>query len=525
MKRWQLVTVAVLTLLPIALFAGFGAWSLYQSGHWFWLWWTMPLCWSVSSLLWRRWQRPWELPLPDLDRTHWTPQDQAATKLIEAEQQRVGEYTAAQLTDPQFYTTMTQALSLKIAQHYHPKAKDPVASLSVVELLTAVQLISADVEDWFIKSVPGSHLITVGQWKMLGHAPAWWKTASNAGWVASIVMNPLNLGRYLVSRFAVEPLAGQVQQQLLGAFYTLYLRQAGYYLIELNSGRLRGGSQHYREWLARVERRTPEASPVVSTTATTVTPAALPEPVTITVAIIGQVKAGKSSLVNALLGERTAATDILPATKSVRRYDYTNAAHSERFVLLDTPGYSDAGTTALERQELHAAIQQADLVLLVLDARSPAREADRAALAELTEWSRQQPRLKPPAVLAVVNKIDGLSPVLEWAPPYDWETPGRPKEKSIAGALDYVREVFGSLIRTAIPTCCDRDRQRVWGLAEGLIPAMADALDSSRAAALLRELHATQDRRQYRQMVGQLWEAGQQLKALVKGDPPTAPGA
>ena len=28
---------------------------------------------------------------------------------------------------------------------------------------------------------------------------------------------------------------------LLGAFYTLYLRQAGHYLIELNSGRLRGG--------------------------------------------------------------------------------------------------------------------------------------------------------------------------------------------------------------------------------------------------------------------------------------------
>jgi small GTP-binding protein len=521
MKRWQLVTVAVLTLLPVALFAGFGAWSLYQSGHWFWLWWTLPLCWGASSFLWRRWQRPWELPLPELDRTHWTPQDQAATQLIEAEQQRINEFTAAQLTDPQFYTEQTQALSLKIAQHYHPGVKDPVAALSVVELLTAVQLISADVEDWFLKSVPGSHLITVGQWKLLGHAPGWWRTASNAGWVASIVMNPLNLGRYLVSRFAVEPLAGQVQQHLLGAFYTLYLRQAGYYLIELNSGRLRGGSQHYRDWLARVERRTPEQA-LVEASASPVSPVALPAPVTITVAIIGQVKAGKSSLVNVLLGERTAATDILPATKSVRRYDYTNAAHSERFVLLDTPGYSDAGTTALQRQELHTAIQQADLVLLVLDARSPAREADREALAELAEWSRQQPRLKPPPVLAVVNKIDGLSPVLEWAPPYQWQTPTRPKEHSIAGALDYVREVFGTLIRTAVPTCCDRDRQREWGVAEGLVPAMAEALDASRAAALLRELHATQDRRQYRQVVGQLWEAGRQLQSLVKGESPPA---
>ena len=43
--------------------------------------------------------------------------------------------------------------------------------------------------------------------------------------------------------------------------------------------------------------------------------------VTVTIAVIGQVKAGKSSLVNCLLGEQRAAVDVLPLTQTVQRYD------------------------------------------------------------------------------------------------------------------------------------------------------------------------------------------------------------
>jgi small GTP-binding protein len=508
-SRWQLIVLAVLSLAPVALFAGFGAWSLYESGRWYWIWWTLPVCWGLGSLLWRWWGRAIEIPVPDLDHAHWTPRDQAAWQIVEAEQKRVDEIAAADLTDPQYYTKITQELALKIARHYHPRAQDPLGSLSVVEILAAVDLISEDMEDWFLRFVPGSHLITVSQWRMLSNAPSWWDTAMNAGWVVSIALNPLNIGRFLASKYAMAPLTMQLQQHLLGAFYTLYLRQAGHYLIELNSGRLRGGSKRYRTVMGRLSG---EAGPVAEPAAAP----APPEAVTITIAVIGQVKAGKSSLINCLTGSHAAAVDVLPMTQQVRRHRLEWAERSEVLVLLDTPGYSDAGATDQQRRETREAVRQADLVLLVLDVRSPAREADLAALSDLQQWFAQQLQLKPPAIVAVLNKIDGLSPVLEWSPPYDWREPVRPKEKNIAQAAAYAREVFGARIVDVAPTCADLDHDRVYGVDEYLIPAMAQQLPSARAAALVRSLHAEYDRSRVRQVMGQVLEAGKKIKNVVE---------
>src|SRR5581483_4491122 len=116
MSRTRLITLAALWLIPMILLIGFGGWALYVSGQYFWIWWTLPVCWGLAAWLWRRWGREVTIPLPDLDRTHWTPQDQGAWAIVEAEQKRIDEFTAAQLTDPQFYTKMTEELALKIAK-------------------------------------------------------------------------------------------------------------------------------------------------------------------------------------------------------------------------------------------------------------------------------------------------------------------------------------------------------------------------------------------------------------------------
>jgi hypothetical protein len=504
MKHGMLVVIAVLSALPVVLFAGFGAWALYHSGHWVWLWWTLPVCWGLSGLLARRWARELIVPLPDLDRQTWTPRDAAAMQLVEVEQARVGEYAAAQLTDPQFYTKYTQELALKLARHYHPEAADPLGKRSVVEILAATRLIAEDVEEWFLKYVPASHLVTVEQWRLLQLAPSWWRTASHAGWIASVALNPLNFGRYLVSKLTIEPFTGQVQQQLLGTFFTLYVRQAGYYLIELNSGRLQGGSKRYRAWMERLQ--STAAPEVVVDTPTAATP---PEPARITVAVIGQVKAGKSSLINALLGEQRAVVDILPATAAVQRHRLHWPDRADELMLLDTPGYSDAGATPGQLRETQAAVAQADLVLLVLDARSPARQADVATLAALrAAWDAQSERT-PPAVVVVVNHVDGLSPVMEWAPPYGWETPVTKKEQTIAAAVAYAREVFGGHGAEYLPVCAEPTR--VWNVSTGLVMAMSRRLPGARSTALLRALHDEFRRDRIRQVAGQVLEAGQKL--------------
>ena len=82
MPRLQLLLIVILILLPIALFAGVGAWAIWQSGHMFWLSWMMPVCWGLVWVLLRR-AKSVEVALPEIgSRIHWTPHDKAAGEIV-----------------------------------------------------------------------------------------------------------------------------------------------------------------------------------------------------------------------------------------------------------------------------------------------------------------------------------------------------------------------------------------------------------------------------------------------------------
>ncbi|MBC8113094.1 MAG: 50S ribosome-binding GTPase, partial [Candidatus Saccharimonas sp.] len=480
-----------------------------------WLSWAMPVCWGLAWLLLRKARRI-EVPLPPFgSRIHWTPHDKAAAEIVAAEQKRIGdEATAEQLTDHTFFRDRTLDLATKVARHYHPRVANPLDALSVVEVLAVVRLVSEDMEEWFDKNIPGSHLVSIGQWRMLAKVPGWWTVASNAGWIASVVMNPFaGLARYALSRAFVDPVTKQVQDNVFGAFFMLYLRQVGFYLIELNSGRLRGGSARYRQAMGRLKGGPREASHSESGGDDV---AAKSEAVTVTIAIVGQVKAGKSSLANCLLGEQKAAVDVLPLTHDVTRYELGLDETNDRLVLLDTPGYSDAGATKAELAATREAVRQADLILLVMAATSPAKQADAMLLAEMNGWFREQHRLKPPSVVGVVSKIDGLSPLMEWSPPYRWEQPSRPKEQAIREAVEYARQAVGEGLASVVPVCTDRERGRVFGIEEWLLPTISLQLDEARACSLVRSLHHDHDRLKAWQVFSQLVASGRRIKEAVE---------
>ncbi len=524
MPRWRLILIAVLVLLPFVLLVGIGLWMAVQSGHWLWLSWMMPVSWGAAWLFLRS-SRQQELPLPEIgSRIHWTPQDQAAAAIITAEQSRVGEASAEQLINPEFYQQLTIDLATKLARHYHPKSTDLLGSLSLVELLTVSHLVSEDLEVWLQAYVPGSHLITVSQWRKLGNVPAWWNVLSNIGTIASVAWDPTKIPRFLAMRGAGDPLISQVKSNLLGAFCRFYMQRIGYYLIELNSGRLRGGSSRYRQTMESIN---PTEWPPRSADASG--PAeAQPTSVTVTIAIVGQVKAGKSSLANCLLGDQRAAVDVLPLTRDVTRYELTGSAVTERatdrLILLDTPGYSDAGSTAAQKQATREAVQQADLVLLVLAATSPAKQADAEMLADMSQWFQDHRQLKPPPVIGVISKVDALSPLLEWAPPYHWEEPSRPKEHSIRDAVDYATETLGTRLSSAVPVVTDREHGRIYGIEEWLLPTIALYLDDARAVSLVRTLHQEYDQQRTWQVVSQFIRAGRHIRDAVRTTaPPPAP--
>jgi predicted GTPase len=185
-------------------------------------------------------------------------------------------------------------------------------------------------------------------------------------------------------------------------------------------------------------------------------------------------------------------------------------------VLLDTPGYSDAGATREQIEGTREAVRQADLVLLVMAATSPAKQADAAMLADLTGWFREQHRLKPPPIIGVVSKIDGLRPVMEWSPPYDWQRPSRAKEKSIHEAVEYALQAACEGLKSIVPVCTDREHNRVFGIEEWLLPMITVQLDDARAVSLVRSLHQDYDSQRLLKTVSQLVHAGKQIMATVR---------
>ncbi len=117
-------------------------------------------------------------------------------------------------------------------------------------------------------------------------------------------------------------------------------------------------------------------------------------------AIVGRPNVGKSTLFNRLVGERVAIVEDAPGTTRDRIYATTEWRGRE-LSLIDTGGLDDPTTGAMEaavRRQAEAAIEEADVVLLVVDAKSGIVPVEHD-VADLLRRSR-----KP--VLLVANKAD-----------------------------------------------------------------------------------------------------------------------
>jgi GTP-binding protein len=118
------------------------------------------------------------------------------------------------------------------------------------------------------------------------------------------------------------------------------------------------------------------------------------------VAVVGAPNVGKSSLVNRILRRRGAVVSEQPGTTRDRAYNRAEWAGRE-FTLVDTGGMepgAKVGLEALVTLQAKVAVEEADVVLHLTDARLGPTEADGAIARELR-------RARGKAVLAV-NKLD-----------------------------------------------------------------------------------------------------------------------
>ncbi len=118
------------------------------------------------------------------------------------------------------------------------------------------------------------------------------------------------------------------------------------------------------------------------------------------VAIVGRPNVGKSALFNRIVGKARAIVDEYAGLTRDRNYDIARWLDRE-FLLVDTGGFELANEHQIMsqiRQQTELAMEEADVILVVVDGRTPLDRADR-------ELARRLRGTDKP-VLVVVNKID-----------------------------------------------------------------------------------------------------------------------
>jgi GTP-binding protein Era len=122
------------------------------------------------------------------------------------------------------------------------------------------------------------------------------------------------------------------------------------------------------------------------------------------VALVGKPNVGKSTLLNAYIGQKIAAVSHKPQTTRKRQLGILTREQAQ-IVFVDTPGMhtGDYKLSQFINEEAQMALMGADLLLFIVDAGQPPNNEDRHLAAEIQE------KAQGAQVLLVLNKVDRVS--------------------------------------------------------------------------------------------------------------------
>lgn len=508
--RWLLLVGLFSAPYAVVLVAG-SIW-LHARG-WFWGWLVLNAL--VTLLLWylvRRWHLQFDPVPPNHPRVQpdprWTPAGEAAWRDVRAIAARTASAELPLDDIAQLWQVVQEVLDA-VARHFHPRSRRPTLEIPVPYVLRIVELVAADLRVAFSEHVPGSHILTLHDLQRMKRLAALSQQLYFLYRIARVGMDPVSA----VLREAREAAGGKLARDSTAEIkrwaieYTV--QKTGHYAIQLYSGQLILRDGDVEAFPLRRAKQDEQHAQRRDTTLAA-------EP--LRVLVLGQVKAGKSSLINALFGETRAAVDVVPRTKQVEPYVLERDG-LQRAIILDTAGFAEGASDENPFTGLRQEVLDSDLVLLVTSATSAARAPDKKLLDDLRAFFQGEPNRILPPVVVVLTHVDKLRPWQEWQPPFDLVRAADIKSRNIVSAIQQVAADLQVTAEGVIPVCLAEGR--VYNIDDGLVPAILHALPEAQRVKYQRCL------RQFRgeEYWGRLWQqavnSGRWLrKAITAGGSP-----
>ena len=184
--------------------------------------------------------------------------------------------------------------------------------------------------------------------------------------------------------------------------------------------------------------------------------------------VLGATGVGKSSLINAIFGEKLQAVN--PVGSTTREFTTHEYEMGGTIILItDSPGYGEIGHDEQYSRQVVTKAATAHAVTLVLKADENGYERDRRIIGNAgrdPDFSLEKP------LLISLNQIDKVKPIREWSPPYEWETPPADsdmgKVRNIKEKVSLVKNQFKSVVGNrqmiVVPTMSDEEEGTIFGV-------------------------------------------------------------
>lgn len=214
--------------------------------------------------------------------------------------------------------------------------------------------------------------------------------------------------------------------------------------------------------------------------------------------VIGQVSAGKSTIINRLAGGEVAETDLAPTTNDLTQHALNIDGMS--YSVIDSIGIDGSASVA---ENLLAQVLECDQVLWIVRANRPARAPDVEMLRQIDTAFATRPLRRMPPITFVSNAVDQLLP--DW--PYPEHLLPRDAQSTVAEASAAICADLGC--SEAIPVVSEGAVWNLDQLTSTFANSVSDALATQRNR---RRVTAAKTNGSFSQELSRgasgLWESG-----------------